>query len=162
MGFPQASRVSRRLAANWRDEIAERWNVGLLEVGEEVGKDRLWCSRCAAGKSAGRGLPEELYLSRQLRTFYRFVRRSGVRFGILSDLYGLHLDDERLEAYDVHPSSLTPERKVELGTIIGEKARVAGFERAVFYAISPVRSVPYFEMLCASGLDVLYTTKIPR
>ncbi len=152
--------ASRRLTANWREEIAERWGIGLLEDGC-VGRV-LWCSRCAAGKARGRGHPDELYISALLAPFYRFVREAKVRFGVLSDLYGLHLDDECLPAYNVHPSSLTPERKTELGRMIGDKARAGGFETLVFYAISPVRSVPYFEMLGASKLRVCYTTRIPR
>jgi hypothetical protein len=72
------------------------------------------------------------------------------------------LDREVLAPYDVHPSALTPHELVRLGLAVGEKVRGEGFDTVVFVSGSPVRSVPYFRMLSASGLAVLYATRVPQ
>jgi hypothetical protein len=94
--------------------------------------------------------------------FFDFVRRAGLRFAVLSDLYGLHLDHEAFAPYDVHPSTLDIGQKKRLGAIVGTKARSEGFAAVVFYNSSPLRSVPYFEILSHSGLEVYYTTRLPE
>jgi len=101
-----------------------------------------------------------MYESPYLTKFYRFVTSKELRYGIVSDKYGLHLDNEKLRFYDLHPSELSESRKCELGKIIGLKTRECGFDSLVFYNTSPIRSVPYFKMLANSGLHVYYTTKI--
>lgn len=120
----------------------------------------LWCTRCCPVKAVRHGRPDQLYGSPSLAPFFRFVRGAR-RFGVLSDLYGLHLDIEVLGAYDVHPSSLTDERKRELGAMVRAKCEAHGFATIIFYNNSPIMSLPYFEMLGASGVPVWYTTRLP-
>ncbi len=72
----------------------------------------------------------------------------------------MHLDRERLDAYDVHPSALSPERKRELGRIVGAKARAEGFQTLVFVNNSPIRSRPYFQILASAGIEVRYATRV--
>jgi hypothetical protein len=121
----------------------------------------LWVSRCAAAKNVLRGTPRQLYGSPLLDCFFRFVDATHLGHAILSDRYGLHFSDEYLKWYDVHPSSLSAGDKHELGRVIRVKALKRGYTSIVFYNGSPVRSVPYFEMLAASRLSVWYTTRLP-
>lgn len=100
-----------------------------------------------------------MYMSPLTRGFFEFVAVRGLRFGVLSDLYGVHLDREVLAPYDLHPSSLSTGDLANLGRVVGEKVRGEGFTTVVFVNGSPVRSVPYFKMLAASELTVLYTTR---
>jgi hypothetical protein len=68
--------------------------------------------------------------------------------------------DEELRYYDVHPKELTELGKRMLGALIREKALARGFSKMIFYNPAPLMSVPYFEMLYYSGLDILYTTAL--
>jgi hypothetical protein len=88
------------------------------------------------------------------------MEEHSLRYGVLSDKYGLHLDDEKLPYYDVHPSKLNQRNKEELGRLIRDKAIAQGFTAFIFYNPSPLMSVPYFEMLYCSGLDLFYTTRL--
>ena len=146
-----------KLSKNWQEEIREEWNIRPLI---ELSCNALWTSRCAPTKPVKIGFPSEMYESPLLTKFYAFVEEHAVRYGIVSDMYGLHLDVERLPFYDIHPSLLDEAQKIELGAAIGNKATAAGFSSLVFYNGSPIRSVPYFKMLSNSGLDVFYTTRL--
>ncbi len=155
-----ASGRSRGLGADWRREVGRRWSVRLLGEADDPAAP-LWCTRCAPVKGVDRGVPSRLYRSRLISGFFALMERSSRRYGVLSDLYGLHMDDEDLAGYDLHPSRLTAEDKLRLGGVVGTKARLHGFQEVVFYNSSPLRSVPYFEILAASGLSVWYTTRLP-
>jgi len=150
-----------QLTRDWQREIHATWRIQMLPaVGEK--SDWLWSTRCAPVKARRSSTPDVLYRSRLTLGFFDFVRRAGLRFAVLSDLYGLHLDHEALPPYDVHPSSLKETDKAQLGTVVGAKARAEGFATIVFYNSSPLRSVPYFEILAHSGLTIYYTTRLPE
>ena len=147
---------------NWREDIRRWWGIETLEDPTAAPPDILWTTRCSQTKRRVSGRPEEVYVSILNRRFYRFVKDRGLRFGVLSDKYGLHMDDERLAYYDMHPSQLLPAQKVLLGGLIRQKTAAAGFDAVAFYNNSPLMSKPYFEMLAHSGLKVFYTTRLPR
>lgn len=149
------------LTANWRNEIRERWGIHLLsQYGPLVG-EALWVTRCSRTKSGVHcGTPKELYVSSANRYFYRCMEKEDLRYGVLSDKYGLHFDDEELPYYDVHPRDLSRHDKEWLGQMIRDKALRRGFTQVIFYSQSPLMSVPYFEMLYYSGLDIFYTTAL--
>ncbi len=150
------------LGAGWRHQIRTRWGIsvaGALTVAVDFA---LWVTRCSKAKGDVLcGTPEELYVSPVNRYFYARMGEYGVRFGVLSDKYGLHLDRQELPAYDVHPRTLSDADKRRLGQLIRAVALGEGFSRIVFYSPSPLMSVPYFEMLSYSGLAVQYTTRLP-
>lgn len=149
------------LTANWRDEIREFWGIRILREGDQLTENTLWVTRCSKIKNAKQsGKPKELYVSLVNGYFYRCMELRGFRYGVLSDKYGLHFDYEILPCYDVHPSLLNQHDKKQLGLIIRDKAQRHGFDRLIFYNPSPLMSVPYFEMLYHSGLEVLYTTQL--
>jgi len=150
-----------KLSADWRTEIQDMWGIQILESIECAPQGALWTTRCSKTKSdVARGRPKDFYVSPVNKFFYRWAEEQGVRYGVLSDKYGLHLDDEELEHYDLHPSVLTVSDKQRLGRLIQQKASEAGFDSVVFYSPSPLMSVPYFEMLCYSGLEIFYTTRL--
>jgi hypothetical protein len=148
-----------KLTSRWRREIREEWSIETLEPTRPLLRAALWTTRCSKTKQdVVRGKPRDLYVSPINLLFYRWVEERGLRYGVLSDKYGLHLQEEELEYYDLHPSVLTVSDKRRLGETIKKKAVRVGFGTIVFYNPSPLMSVPYFEMLYYSGLDVYYTT----
>ena len=149
------------LTANWRQEIRELWGIEGLENADSLPEAVLWATRCSKTKNGvHHGTPRELYVSPINKYFYRCMEEQGLRYGVLSDKYGLHFDDEELPYYDVHPSDLSQHDKERLGQIIQDKALRQGLTQVVFYSPSPLMSVPYFEMLYNSGLDLFYTTRL--
>jgi len=149
------------LTANWSQEIRERWGIKGLESADSLSEAVLWTTRCSKTKSGVHsGTPKELYTSSVNRYFYRRMEEQGLRYGVLSDKYGLHFDGEKLPNYDIHPSDLSQYDKEWLGQLIRDKALAQGFTQIIFYSSSPLMSVPYFEMLHHSGLDVFYTTRV--
>jgi hypothetical protein len=149
------------LTANWRQEIHERWDIKGLENADDLTDPVLWATRCSKTKNGiHSGTPKELYVSSVNRYFYRCMEEQGLRYGVLSDKYGFHFDNEKLPNYDIHPSDLSQRDRKLLGQLIRDKAVGQGFARIVFYSPSPLMSVPYFEMLHHSGLEVFYTTRL--
>lgn len=145
----------------WRTQLWDWWGIRTLDAFDPSHMQALWTTRCSKTKMVPEGNPEELYVSNSNRYFYRFVRRAGLRFGIVSDKYGIHFDDERLPYYDVHPGQLSEDDKRQLGLIVHEKASARGYSELVFYNASPLMSVPYFEILSFSTLSVSFTTRLP-
>src|SRR5687767_10553912 len=110
-------------ARNWKEEVTEQWGIEVINDPVAVPRHVLWTTRCSRTKEdRQRGLPEEMYVSALNRYFYFYVKSHGLRFGVLSDKYGLHLDTERLAYYDVHPRELSGTQKVLLGRLIARKA----------------------------------------
>lgn len=144
----------------WQDEIRRRWGIRHVPVETIVLDRHLWTSRCARTKRVPEGRPRDLYSSNLLDEFYGFAELKRLRYAIVSDRYGLHMDDEVLGYYDVHPSELSASDKRELGALVGRKAADAGYGSVVFFARSPLMSKPYFEILGNSKLDVLYVTTL--
>lgn len=149
------------LTLNWREEIRERWGIHLLDRYCQLVRDILWVTRCSKIKSnVSCGIPKDLYVSSVNKYFYGFMEKQGLRYGVLSDKYGLHMDEESLSYYDVHPRILTSEDKRALGKLIRDKATCSGFSQIAFYNNSPLMSIPYFQMLHYSELPVFYTTSL--
>lgn len=146
--------------SNWRQYLPEVWNINIMDQFNFDLQSYLWTTRCSKTKAISQGFPKEMYVSAANLYFYRFVEQAGVRFGILSDKYGLHMDDESLGYYDIHPEALTSADKCRLGETIGNKAQLAGFGKIIFYNASPLMSKPYFEMLSRTGLNVSFTTRL--
>lgn len=124
-------------------------------------EDVLWVTRCCRSKSRKRGRPCELYDSYVVRHFLGFIARNDLPAAILSDKYGLHFAEQTKPRYDIHPNALSPERKREVGLAIGQQAVSNGYACIVFYNNSPLLSKPYFEMLAASGIEVVFLTRLP-
>jgi hypothetical protein len=145
---------------SWRADILQQWGIKQTSVTSLDKHDHLWTSRCSRTKEIRAGTPRELYQSELLREFYNFVHFFRLRYAIVSDLHGLHLDDETLPYYDIHPSTLSQSEKRNLGSIVGRKAMATGYRSLVFFAHSPLMSRPYFEILGSSGLEVLFVTTL--
>lgn len=151
----------RRLTSNWKQEIFDLWSIRLLGEIECKPETLLWTTRCCKTKRGeALGQPKDFYSSPIVQLFCKFVEQNGLKYGILSDKYGLHLDSEELEYYDIHPASLTSQDKEKLGQLIRDKALGTSFDSIVFYNPSPLMSVPYFEMLRHSGLNIWYTARL--
>ena len=149
------------LTANWRSEIQEYWGIHVLNWHIPLVREILWVTRCSKTKNGvASGTPKELYVSPVNKYFYRCMERQGLRYGVLSDKYGLHFDNEELPYYDVHPSDLSQHDKERLGQLVRDKTLAQGFTQIIFYNPSPLMSVPYFEILHYSGLEVFYTTRL--
>ncbi|MBO7043597.1 hypothetical protein J6W34_03510 [bacterium] len=117
-----------------------------------------YCSKTKTGYS--KAIPKEFYVSKRNLKFYKFCEEHELYYGILSDMYGLHFCDEKLDFYDIHPNSLTLENKKNLGNIIREKCNDRNINKIIFYAPSPLQSLPYFQMLSYSNIDFYYITKL--
>ena len=144
----------------WQEEILQRWRIRHVAMEALRPGDHLWTSRCARTKDLPEGTPRDLYRSDLLEEFYGFTERNGLRYGIVSDRYGLHLDDEVLPYYDVHPSMLSGADKRDLGAVVKRKTLAAGYGSIVFFAHSPLMSRPYFEILDHAEINVFFVTTL--
>src|SRR5574341_2108899 len=149
------------LTANWRHEIKKLWGIHTLGPNRRAVGKALWVTRCSkTKKNVRRGKPNEFYVSPINRYFCRRMEEAGLQYGVLSDKYGLHMCDEELDYYDIHPKELSEFDRQALGVLIREKALALGFGTLIFYNPTPLMSIPYFEMLHYSGLEVFYTTSL--
>ena len=141
--------------------LRKKWGIKTISFGKEIPADCLWVTRCSKIKSkAIKGKPKDLYCSYINKYFYKHMEKRGLPYGVISDKYGLHLSDEKLPSYDIHPSLLTSYDKMRLGKIIKWKCNKRGFKRIIFYNNSPLMSFPYFEILFYSNLEVFFITNL--
>lgn len=123
------------------------------------------CTRCSKKKLPTHGRkvhPSEFYIGYQNLLFYRWAKRFNIRYGIISDLYGLVYDDDLIEEYDLHPSALTPDDFTRLGTLIKEQMYSRRNNEIIFYNLSPIIASPYLKILAATSLPVTYITMLPK
>ncbi|MEN6554090.1 MAG: hypothetical protein ABFC34_14525 [Methanobacterium sp.] len=145
----------------WKPIVENDYNFKYIQKSEEIPKNALWTTSCSKTKcSSKKGYPCDFYLGKYNLLFYDKMNKNNLDYGILSDEYGIHMTDECLDYYDVHPTKLSLEDKSNLGKIIHEKVKDYGFEKIVFYYPSPLQSKPYFEMLWFSKLPVYYISNI--
>jgi len=145
----------------WRHVLENEFGFKCISSNTEIPEDALWTTSCSKTKKTGKsGKPKDFYRGRYSILFYDYVEKHKLPYGVISDKYGIHMFDEELEYYDVHPRELTIGDKKHLGRLIREKIKEYGFSELVFYYPSPLLSQPYFEILWFSQLDVNYLTQI--
>lgn len=145
----------------WKNVLEKKYKFKYIKEAQEIPNNALWTTSCSKTKCLQKkSLPHEFYTGRYNLLFYNYVQKYKLDFGVLSDRYGIHLQDEYLEYYDIHPSKLTVDDKKKLGKIIKKKVKEYGFKKVIFYFPSPLLSKPYFEMLWFSKLPVFYISKI--
>lgn len=145
----------------WRYEIKQKYGFDVLSSNIPV--NALWTTHCSKTKSGkSQAIPKEFYVSARNILFYHLMEENKLPYGILSDRYGIHFFDEKLDYYDVHPSQLTLKRKAQLGYVIRTKCLKRNFSTIIYWNPSPIFAKPYFEMLKFSGLTIYYTTSIQK
>ncbi|NYB52415.1 MAG: hypothetical protein HVN35_07660 [Methanobacteriaceae archaeon] len=145
----------------WLNVLSNEYHFKYIQNIDQIPDNSLWTTSCSKTKSIKkRGYPKDFYVGIYNQLFYRYIDNLNLNYGIISDKYGIHMQHECLEYYDIHPSDLTLEDKFELGGIIREKVRDKGFKQLIFFYPSPLQSKPYFEILWYSKLPVYYISKI--
>jgi len=150
---------------NWKDllvlyNVIQYLNTELhLKNVIKKHKNILFCSGCSKtkGKYKQKAIPKYFYVSTRLLNFYKYCETNNFNYGILSDKYGIHLMDEKLEFYDIHPSEVQDFQI--LGNKISKKLKDLKIDCIIYYNPSPLMSVPYFKMLNFSNIPYYYMTK---
>lgn len=152
----------------WKNRLLNEFGIEWIESQKMLKNllpDSLLISRCSKTKNilrSGGALPIEFYVSNINKLFYKHCIAGKYRYAILSDLYGIHFDDEYKEFYDIHPSKLNDNDFDRLGKVIRDKTlkKYPNLKRFIFYNTSPKMSIPYFKMLRASGIKTYFISKI--
>jgi len=151
----------------WREDLA-RYKIVILEESEVIKKARssgvLSVTNCSRtkGELSDKKVPKEFYVSSLNLRFYRWCEKIKVPYGVLSDMYGLHLWNEEKEYYDVHPSKLNSFQFRKLGSLIYYKMESIKCNQLLYYGLPPVTCTPYFRMMIVAGFPIFYTTKLPK
>ena len=144
----------------WKNVIEKEYKFHYITEYTDILPSSLLVTSCSKTKLVKKGYPKDLYHGKINKLFYKFVENNNLDYGIISDKYGLHMFDENLPYYDIHPSSLSYAQKKDLGAKIREKIKNYGYKDIIFYYPSPLLSKPYFEMLWYSKLSVYYLSTI--
>lgn len=149
---------------NWREQIAAA-GIHYLTSADQIKNamrqhNLLAVSRCSKTKTRKTGTPKEFYVSKPNLQFYHWCEQHKLRYGILSDEYGLHMDDEVREYYDIHPSTLSEGQFRKLAVKIRTKMNKLGYGGLLCFNSSPIMSSPYFYMMQLTGLKMFYITKL--
>jgi len=145
----------------WKTALTKQFRFKYIDNKKDIPDNALWTTSCSKTKSGKKkGVPIEFYQGRYNLLFYKFMENYELDYGILSDKYGVHLADEKLNYYDIHPSKLSFGDKEKLGKKIRLKVKKKGFKEIVFYYPSPLQSKPYFDMLWFSKIPVYYISRI--
>lgn len=125
--------------------------------------DVIICSRCSKTKSDKlEAIPKEFYINQQNLRFYRWCETFNFPYMILSDLHGALFFDDKVKAYDKHPSTLSDADFKQLAIKISKKMKERRYAGFLFYNTSPIMSVPYFYMLLLTEMPVYFCTKLPK
>jgi len=145
----------------WKKIMQENYEFIYIENIDEIPEHALWTTSCSKTKTKYKqGHPTDFYLGRFNLLFYKYMDKFNFKYGVLSDKYGIHMYDECLDYYDIHPTNLDNNDKFFLGRTIKKKVKKYGYKKIVFYFPSPLQSKPYFEILWYSELPVYYISKI--
>lgn len=129
----------------------------------DVPKDALWTTRCSRRKSHLKfGTQKEIYISPQNQVFYKWAEKRGIRYGTISDFYGLVMDDQVIKTYDLAPQLLLSRAKRVLGESVGTKCKELGYKSLVLYCKDYIEAKPYLEILSYSGLRVYWLKELPE
>ena len=151
---------------NWEEEIKEHYGIihvkSLKEVRELQKNGSLLCSRCSKQKInvSGKSIPKYLYTGNLNRSFYRWCEFYNFNYAILSDKYGVIYDNEKVERYDKHPSTLEEQDFIKLAQTIKKKMKKGKYKSFTFYNTSPIMSKPYFYMMYLTGFPIYFITKL--
>ena len=149
------------LSKKWINVFNRDYKFKYIQKFDDIPKNALWTTSCSKTKSEKKsGYPEQFYKGKYNLLFYKYMNKFDLKYGILSDKYGIHMYNEKLEYYDIHPSKLSIDDKLYLGKKIKEKAKLNNFDKLIFFYPSPLQSKPYFDMLWYSELPVYYISKI--
>lgn len=149
------------LTKEWVNILRDDYKFHYIQNVNQIPKDALWSTSCSKTKlSKNKGYPKEFYVGRYNKLFYKYTDLFNLEYGIISDKYGIHMQDECSDYYDIHPSNLSMEDKFDLGRIVREKVLKHDFKEIIFYYPSPLQSKPYFDILWYSKLPVYYLSKI--
>jgi len=145
----------------WKDVIINEYKFNYITKFDQIPSDGIWTTSCSKTKnSLKKGIPKNFYQGRYNNLFYKFAEKYDLKYGVISDKYGIHMYNEKLEFYDIHPNELTYKNKRELGIKIRKKIKKYGFKKLIFYYPSPLLSHPYFEMLWYSKIPIYYISRI--
>lgn len=145
-----------------KDEVKKKYGITLCNP-KDVPKDALWVTRCSRRKSFLKfGIPKEIYTSPQNQEFYLWAGKKGILYGTISDRYGLVMNYQIIETYDLAPDSLSDTEKQSLGKSIGEACRdLTDYKSLAFYCKNYEEAKPYLKILSYSGLKVYWTRRLP-
>lgn len=150
--------------SSWREDL-ERYRIDVLDESEVLSIARqpniLPVTSCSLGKGF-KGTPSQLYTGVHNVRFYKWCDFNELKYGVLSDLYGLVLWDEVKDLYDVHPSKLDKQGFRKLASKIGFKMESIDCDKFLFFGLPPVSCRPYFYMMIITGFKIFYTTKLPK
>ncbi|AXV39088.1 hypothetical protein [Methanobacterium sp. BAmetb5] len=145
----------------WVKVLCNDYKFQYIQHIDNIPDGALWSTSCSKTKSSkSRGYPRDFYVGRYNKLFYKYTDLFNLDYGIISDKYGIHMRDECLDYYDIHPSNLSLDDKFNLGLVVRDKILEQGFKELIFYYPSPLQSIPYFEILWYSELPVFYISKI--
>ncbi len=145
-----------RLAGKKREIMVSTLKSNGLIYNAEPIMGSLPITHCCSNKGItpeDKAIPSNFYVGKRNLRFYKICNELNVPYGILSDLYGLHMHDVALNGYDTPPYNFSPEQLWELGKLI----RIVADERQIkalhYIAAPPTCMVPYLLMLFASGVS---------
>lgn len=145
----------------WKRILIQDFGFKYIEHWNEIPSNAIWTTSCSKTKNCEKkGLPSDFYLSRNNLLFYKYAESFNLDYGIISDKYGIHMKDETLSNYDIHPKELSLNDKFELGNKIKNKLEKRGYKNLIFYYPSPLLSKPYFQILWYSSLTVYYISNL--
>lgn len=107
-----------------------------------------------------RGTPVQLYASWQVALLDRVCRANGLRYGVLSDEYGVVMDGQSVENYTTPPEAVSPEGFVALGLRVKKALAALGVTRVCLFTANPKRTVPYCKILRLSGVSYTWTPSV--
>ncbi len=155
-------------AKSWREDIS-RVGIQYMDDPRRVlelvsNHDVLICSRCSRtkGDKTDKAVPKNFYVSKTNLQFYKWCEELNIKYGILSDLYGLHLWDKKKKFYDIHPSSLSQKQFKKLAKKIKKIMCKNRWSTFLYWNASPIMSAPYFYMMLLTGFKIYYITKLPK
>ena len=86
--------------------------------------------------------PDKLYINPDIQQFMERCKEKKVRWGVLSDLYGVYLSDEFHVWYEKHPDTVTQQEEDEIVKDFDSKLV---FYNEILFCVRPDSFHPFYE-----------------
>lgn len=140
--------------------IIDGWIKTYEELDSLCLSKTLFLVRCCGVKSKiEKGLSKDIYISNINQNFYKQMENNNYDYATISDKYGIVYPNDLIENYDLHPSKLTEQEKLNLVNKIKDQLRDK-YDTLIFYNFSPLMSIFYLKILKQTGLKIYFISKL--
>lgn len=152
-----------KIDSTWKEKFKTR-GILVQEIlyPKEIKNTWLCVTNCTRKKQKTNKavVPKDLYTSTIFSKFVQFCECHCIPYAILSDLYGLCFQNEKINSYDLAPNEVKD--RDGLAQLINSKmnTKCPSKDTIVYYRSSPVFAWTYLDILLRTNFKIIFVLKL--